>query len=129
MNSISCHEIHPLHDGVIITEMNFDVQTTAGGIIIGSDDGKSEGIKPRWGKVYAIGKDQSDIKIGEWILIEHGRWTRSIKIKDHTGEEFEIRRVETKSIIMKSDTKPNDVYLGKSNKSTTQTFDFSQRMF
>lgn len=129
MSAITCNKITPLHDGVIVTEMNFDIQTTAGGIIVGSDDGKSEGIKPRWGKVYAIGKDQSDIKVGEWILIEHGRWTRSVKIQDSSGQEIDIRRVETKSIIMKGDYKPADVYLGKSNKSTVQTFDFSDRMF
>lgn len=129
MSSIKCNKIIPLHDGVVITEMNFDSQVTDGGIIIGSDDGKSEGIKPRWGKVYAVGKDQSEIKIGDWILVEHGRWTRSISIEDSSGNIFEIRRVETKSIIMKSEVKPSGVYLGKSNKSTQQTFDFSERMF
>lgn len=129
MSLIHCNTVTPLHDGVIVTEMNFDVQKTAGGIIVGSDDGKSEGIKPRWGKVYAIGKDQHDVKVGDWILVEHGRWTRTLKVVDASGEPVELRRVETKSIILVGDRKPTDVYLGKSNKSTTQTFDFSQPMF
>ena len=129
MSTIVCNKIVPIHDGVIVTDMNFESQTTETGIIVGSDDGKSEGIKPRWAKVYAIGKDQKDVKIGDWILIEHGRWTRGVNITTETDDEIEIRRVETKSIIMFGAKKPNDVYLGKSNKSTTQTFDFSKPMF
>jgi len=129
MSLIQCKSVTPLHDGVIVRDMNFDVQKTKSGIIIGSDDGKSEGIKPRWGKVYAVGKDQTHIKIGDWILIEHGRWTRSLKIQDGTGIALEIRRVEIKSIMMVGDYCPTDVCLGKSNKSTVQTFDFSNPMF
>jgi|688.fasta_scaffold22398_3 hypothetical protein len=129
MSLIKCNKVIPIHDGIIVTDMSFDNQVTDTGIIVGSDDGKSEGIKPRWAKVFAIGKDQTSVKIGDWILVEHGRWTRNVKIEDETGNEYEIRRVEPKSIIMKGDTKPSDVYLGKSNKSTTQTFDFSKPMF
>lgn len=129
MSVIKCNTVTPVHDGVIITDMNFDTQKTDSGIIIGSDDGKSEGIKPRWGKVYSVGKDQKDIKIGDWILIEHGRWTRSLKIQDESGMSLEIRRVEIKSIMMVGDYYPTDVYLGKSNKSTVQTFDFSSPMY
>ena len=124
MSKIVCRKLTPLHDGVIVSDMNFDEQVTAAGIIIQSDNGKSEGIKPRWGKVYAIGKDQHDVKVGDWILVEHGRWTRTHSIEDETGNIFNIRRVETKSIMIVSNTKPTDVYLGKSNKATTQTFDF-----
>lgn len=129
MSVINCNYVKPLHDGVIVTDMNFDIQTTSSGIIVNSDDGKSEGIKPRWAKVYAVGKDQTSIQVDDWILVEHGRWTRQAKIKDSSGIDIEIRRVETKSIILKSKNKPTDVYLGKSNKATTQTFDFSKPMF
>jgi co-chaperonin GroES (HSP10) len=125
---IACDKIVPLHDGVIVTEMNFDEQVTKSGIVISSDNGKTEGIKPRWGKVVAIGKDQHTIKVGDWILVEHGRWTRGIKIKVDSSE-IHIRRVETKSIILVGDEKPNDVYLGESNNSQSQEFDFSKPMF
>lgn len=129
MSAIDCNELIPLHDGVIVTDMNFDEQVTKTGIIITSDNGKSEGIKPRWGKVYAIGPDQHDVKIGDWVLVEHGRWTRKLTIKTPDTEPFDVLRVETKSILLKSDHRPDDVYLGQSNASTTQTFDFSSPMF
>jgi co-chaperonin GroES (HSP10) len=121
-------KIIPIKDGVIVTDMNFDEQKTASGIIIRSDDGKSEGVKPRWGKVWAIGKDQKDVKVGEWILVEHGRWTRSITVEDENGDEIIIRRVETKSILASADEKPNDISFGV-HSSTEQGQTFRPEMF
>jgi co-chaperonin GroES (HSP10) len=118
-----------IHDNVLITDMNFDEQVTAGGIIVGSDNGKTEGIKPRWGKVYKVGPEQRDITVGDWILIEHGRWTRGIQIKDDNGNLATVRRVETKAILAVSDHQPTDINLGRSNASTVQEFDFSQPMY
>jgi co-chaperonin GroES (HSP10) len=102
----------PIRDNVLITDMNFEEQKTSGGIIIRSDDGKSEGVKPRWGKVWAIGKDQKDVQVGEWILIEHGRWTRGVTVRGDDGNEFVIRRVDTKAILLSTDEQPNDFYSG-----------------
>ncbi|MCU6295055.1 hypothetical protein, partial [Escherichia coli] len=30
--------------------------------------------------VYSVGEDITDIKEGQWILIDHGRWSRTIEI-------------------------------------------------
>jgi len=121
-------KIVPIRDGVIISDMNFDEQKTASGIIIKSDDGKSEGVRPRWGKVWAVGPEQTDVKVGEWILVEHGRWTRSITVEDQDGNEVVVRRVETKSILLSADDKPNDVAFGE-HSSTTQGQTFRPEMF
>ena len=129
MKAIELNELRPLHDAIIVHEMSFDIQQTATGIIIGNDDGKSEGIKPRWAKVYAVGTKQTDVKVGEWVLVEHGRWTRGIKIKDKDGNEHIIRRVENSSIMLTNDTKPSDVYLGESNKPTSESYDFTKPMY
>ena len=90
-------KIRALHDDVLVQDMDFGEQTTAGGIIVKSDDGKVHGIKPRWGQVYKVGPNQTDVHPGQWILIEHGRWTRKIKIDDGNGAK-EIQKVEVKSI-------------------------------
>ncbi len=100
----------PLRDNVLVSDMNFEEQTTASGIIIQSDDGKSHGVKPRWAKVWAVGPEQKDVKVGEWIYIEHGRWTRGIKVEDQ-GKEIIIRRVDTNSILLQADDKPEDLYI------------------
>lgn len=97
---------------VLVSDMHFGEQVTKGGIILGNDDGKTRGIYPRWAKVYSKGPDNKDpYEVGEWILIEHGRWTRGMNID--TGEgEFEIRMVETESILAYSATKPEGVSIG-----------------
>jgi co-chaperonin GroES (HSP10) len=102
-------KLRALHDWVLISDMEFGEVTTASGLVIRSDNGKSHGIKPRWGKVYCVGPEQQDVKVGDWILVEHGRWTRAMHIND--GErELAVHRVDTKCIIGVTDEKPNDLY-------------------
>jgi hypothetical protein len=47
--------IQPLRDNVIVEEMKFGMQTTSKGLIVPNDDGANHGIKPRWGRVHAVG--------------------------------------------------------------------------
>ena len=105
-------KLRPLHDNVLVTDMSFEEQTTASGIVIQSDDGKAHGVKPRWAKVYKVGSNITDVQEGQWILIEHGRWTRKIKINDGDGEK-EFQKVEVKSVIAVADERPNDFYIGQ----------------
>jgi len=51
-------------------------------------------------------------EIGQWILVEHGRWTRGFKVDDGEGEK-ELRMVESESVLAYADEKPNDVYVGQ----------------
>ena len=104
--------IKPLSDRVLIEPVAAETKT-ASGIFIPSQNGKSEGVKPRWGRVWAIGPEQQDVNVGDWIYVEHGRWTRGITVEDENGDEIIIRRVENKSIMMQSDERPNDVYIPK----------------
>lgn len=109
-----------LGDSVIVCEMSFDEMKTQSGIIIKSDDGKTHGVKPRWGKVYKVGPLQKDVKEGEWILVEHGRWTRGMEIED--GESVKtIRKVDIKCILASADEKPNDFYIGEEIGSTSNS--------
>ncbi|NBP58358.1 co-chaperone GroES [bacterium] len=103
--------IKPLRDNVLVVDMDFDEQRTRSGIIITSDDGKGHGVKPRWARVWAVGPDQTDVQVGEWVYVEHGRWTRGISVEDN-GKEITIRMVEPKSIMLQSNEKPEDIYLG-----------------
>ncbi len=104
-------KLKPLHDNVLVTDMSFEEQTTASGIVIQSDNGKSHGVKPRWCRVWAIGPEQHDVQVGEWIYVEHGRWTRGVKVEED-GVEIVIRRVDIKAILLQTDERPSDVYLG-----------------
>ena len=104
--------IKALSKDVLVIDMDMGEQKTAGGIVIQSDDGKAHGVKPRWAKVYRVGSEVDFVKEGQWVLIEHGRWTRKIKIDDGDSEK-EFQKVETKSIIAVSEQRPNDFYIGQ----------------
>jgi co-chaperonin GroES (HSP10) len=104
--------IRALHDHVIVRDMNFGARKLASGIFLLNDDGKTEGIRPRWARVYAVGPDQQDVKVGQWVFIEHGRWTRKIKINDGNGDK-EFQKVEVTSVIAVADERPNDFYIGQ----------------
>ena len=101
------NKITALKDSIIVSDMSFDERITNGGIVLPNDDMKSSGIRPRWGKVYAVGPDQMDIQVGQYILISHGRWTRGVKIDDGDGEKT-IRKVDNKDILLVSDNPVND---------------------
>ena len=103
----------PLYDTVIVSDMSFDERISKSGIVIPIDDMKLSGIRPRWGKVYAIGPNQKDIKVGQYILVSHGRWTRGITIEDEDGSEITIRRVDTNDILLSAEEKPNDLYFAE----------------
>lgn len=100
--------IRAINNRVLVSHMHFGEQTTKSGLIIKTDDGTTRGIYPRWGKVYDKGpKNNDDYNVGDWILIEHGRWTRGVELDDTT-----IRMVEAESVLAYSKTKPDDVQIG-----------------
>lgn len=97
--------LKPLGRGVIVTDMNFSGRKLTSGIILLGDDGKTDGIRPRWCRVIAVGSEQQDVTVGQWILVEHGRWTRGIVLDQGDGE-FVAHRVDPDCIIMVSDEEP-----------------------
>ena len=99
------HDITPLKKRVLVSHMHFGETRSAGGIILVDDDGSQAGIHPRWAKVYAIGKEQEDVKIGQWILVSHGRWSRAFKVAKN-GIELEVRMIDENDILLVSDEEP-----------------------
>lgn len=110
---ITIKKLSPILDHIIVTDMNFGEQVTSGGIILRSDNGKSEGVKPRWAKVFAIGPDQDQVSVGDWVLVEHGRWTRGFEIQFEDDDSVtELFRIDPEGIIMSADTPPTDASFG-----------------
>lgn len=105
--------IKPINDHILATHMNFGEQKSQSGIVLRSDNGKSEGVRPRWAKVYAVGPEQKEVSADDWILVEHGRWTRSIEVQmDDTETTLEIFRIDPTGILLVADEKPSDLELG-----------------
>jgi co-chaperonin GroES (HSP10) len=99
--------LRPTKNNIVVSEMSFTERKLNSGIVLLSDNGKGTGIRPRWGQVYAVGPEQTDIKIGQWILVSHGRWTRGINIEDETGTKT-IRKIDPSDVLLVSDELPDD---------------------
>ena len=99
------NDIKPLKKRVLVSDMQFGATKSKGGIILLDDDGTEAGIHPRWAKVYAVGDQQDDVSVGQWLLIAHGRWSRAFKVKKD-GDELEVRMIDENDILLVSDTEP-----------------------
>lgn len=95
-------QIKAIRDHVLVHEMAFDGRKLNSGIILLNDNGKGYGIRPRWGRVYAVGPEQTTVKVGQWIMVAHGRWTRGLQLEDETGE-LTLRKIDPKDILLVSD--------------------------
>jgi co-chaperonin GroES (HSP10) len=104
-HTVSDSDIQPIGKRVLVYKMRFGDIKTKGGLILLDDDGKEQGIHPRWGQVYAVGAKQEDVTVGQWILVAHGRWTRGMLV-EKDGVKEEVRMVDEKDILLVSDEEP-----------------------
>jgi hypothetical protein len=104
---VSHENFWAINSDVVVEQMSFEERITQSGLILRNDNGTSLGIRPRWAKVYAVGPDQTDVKVGDWVLVSHGRWTRGMEIEDESGEKV-IRKIDPKDIMLVSDQLPAD---------------------
>lgn len=106
-HQLNKEQIRPLNDAIIVSDMVFDERITTGGIVLLNDNGKGTGIRPRWGQVYAVGPEQTEVSVGQWVCVAHGRWTRGIEIEDETGKKT-LRRVDPNDVMLISDNPVHD---------------------
>ena len=100
--------LRPLKDTVLVSDMVFKERKLNSGLILLNDNGTTAGIRPRWGRIYAVGPEQKDYSVGDWICVAHGRWTRGVEIEDAEGNTVTIRKVDPKDILLISDEQPSD---------------------
>jgi len=101
-------ELRAIQDRIVVEELKTGETVTSTGIVIPDDNAIERGIRPRWGKVYRIGPLQHEVEPGQWVLVEHGRWTRGLKVRTVDGEEKTIRMVDPEEILLISDEQPDD---------------------
>ena len=97
--------LRALNDHVLVSEMQFGERQLSSGLFLLNDDGKSDGIRPRWAKIYAVGPNQTDVTVGQWILVAHGRWTRANEVEIE-GVNMKLRRIDPEDMLMVSDEEP-----------------------
>lgn len=105
----------PLRGKVFITNLEEGARITRGGIILRDDNMKDHGIRPRWGQVWSIGPDITNIKKGDWVLIEHGRWTLRIPLDIDDDGRVDIWMIEPEAILLVSDYLPEETMCNKGN--------------
>lgn len=132
MNQYFEGDIRAIQDHVIVCDMDFGEHTTSSGIVIRSDDGTARGVHPRWAQVYRKGpKNTDEYREGDWVLVEHGRWTRGFDVKDET--EHTVRMVDRDAILLYTDEKPDTLILGKEyangDEIRSENFTETQRIF
>jgi co-chaperonin GroES (HSP10) len=99
----------PIHDKVIVTDLERGEKKTNAGIIMLDDStvaAGERGIRPRWARVYAVGPEQKDVNVGEWILLEHGRWTLGQDLQNENGETVRIWLADHEAILAVADEVP-----------------------
>lgn len=95
---------------LIVTDLEHGERKSKGGIVLRNDDGKTHGIRARWARVYAKGEQVTDVEVGQWVLIEHGRWTHRFKEKDENGNLIDLWMADYKGLWAVADEKP-DVFI------------------
>lgn len=93
----------PMPGKIFVTELEEGMRLTRGGIIMVDDNMKEHGIKPRWAKVWKVGADVDEVSPGEWVLVEHGRWTLRIPLEVN-DEPIDVWMIEPSAMIIVSDS-------------------------
>jgi hypothetical protein len=101
MNNIKASQFIPLTGKIFVTNMEKGMQLSRGGIIRIDDNFKDHGIRPRWSRVWKIGSDIDYLNVGEWVLVEHGRWTLQIDMTVD-GEEISTWSIDPSAILLVS---------------------------
>ncbi|CAM6053367.1 unnamed protein product [Sphagnum tenellum] len=95
----------PLRDNVFVTDLEYGPRLSRG-IIIPDDNMTDRGVRDRWARVWAIGPEVTDLAVGEWVLIKHGRWTIGMDM-NLGGVTTEVWRIEyPDAVMLVSDTDP-----------------------
>ena len=100
-------KLKPLPGRLYCKALETGLRTSAGGIVLTDDNSATSGaggVRPRWFQVVNVNIDTNldDIKIGDYVLVEHGRWSRRFSGTDI--DNYSI--VEEKAVLLVSEDAP-----------------------
>lgn len=96
---IIADSFRPLRDSVFVRDLERGEMVTHAGLIIPNDNGSDRGIRDRWAQVHSIGPDVTDLSVGEWVLVKHGRWTPGIDLELSAGN-VRVYRIEYPDAVL-----------------------------
>lgn len=80
-----------------------NLKKTKSGIFISEKDGTADAIKPRWFKIHAVGPEVDFVTEGQYVFVEHGRWSAGMKVDDET----KLYLLDNKDLWLVSDEEPD----------------------
>ena len=87
-------KIIPLRDKIFAEILDVGEITTKAGVILQNDVGKES--RPRWFKVEAVGPEATEVKEGDYALVDTGRWSTLLKRR---SDGVELRDIEYDGIL------------------------------
>lgn len=120
--------LRAIRDNILCIDGDFGDKVTASGLIVQSTIGKSEGITPRWFRVFEVGPDIDWVQPGQWVYVEYGRWTEAVEVQDERFDTPENKKkmwkVDPKCCLMISDESPSDTIVFNTNVATAAKKEF-----
>jgi len=106
--TVAIEDLKLLSDKVLVKAMEFGSRKTTGGIFLKDDEMTVIGARPRMCRVLAVGPKITDIKVGQYLVVEHARWTRGWEMTE-SGEKIIVRMIDNKDVLLVSDL-PSEEY-------------------
>lgn len=102
------NELRLLHNKVLVSDLEHGVALSQGGVILPDDDMTERGIRERWAKVWAVGPEVSDLRPGQWVLLQHGRWSPRMTFSLPEGD-VDLWRIDyPEAVLLVGDERPRD---------------------
>lgn len=104
------YDIIPLPNDIWVRKMDNGEGTYGKSkiIIANNDITSTSGIRPRWAEIWKVGEKVDYTKPGDWVLIDHGRWSygRTITHEDNTTSY--VQKADPNGIMIIADSEPED---------------------
>ncbi|MEM5878078.1 MAG: hypothetical protein QXF12_04320 [Candidatus Aenigmatarchaeota archaeon] len=102
IGKIEGYNLIPLPNDILVYNMEKGYRRSKNSGLLFLDDSsfRIENIKHRWCQVYKVGSNIDFVKEGEWILVEHGRWTVGFKFVDKNLGEIYVQKIDKEAILL-----------------------------
>lgn len=113
-------QAEPLADDILVIAMEQGQRITSSGLILADDTSygniseeaakSARGVRPRWAQVYKVGSNVDYVSPGQYVLMDHGRWTYAIDFVDESNKDIKIQKIDPEGILLVSDSYLGDFY-------------------
>lgn len=99
--------LNPIRDKIVGKMIDsYGLKKTAGGVLMPDEDATTNAIRPRWFEVTHVGADNRDVKVGDYVLVEHGRWGRGMDLEKTSKKADLYFHIDGESILGVADENP-----------------------